>query len=127
MNRLPARCQVPECGSAARAEGLCGVHYARARRCCVDQCKNSKWLYGRCRKCFLAITDPVVFAKLKHVSSAEDRLALFNRLIQPPPPTRWQWAGDEESLAREFGKNDEVEDAPPVSISQENDDATGTK
>jgi len=68
-----------------------------------------------------------VFAKLKHVSSAEDRLALFNRLIQPPPPTRWQWAGDEESLAREFGKNDEVEDAPPVSISQENDDATGTK
>jgi len=65
------------------------------RRCCVHDCKGVKFLYGRCRKHFQAITDPTVFEKLKNISSPEDGLAIFNRLIQPEPPTKWEYENPE--------------------------------
>jgi hypothetical protein len=76
----------------------------------VNDCKRHPWLYGRCKTCFRGF-DPVIYEQLKNVASAEARLEKFNQLIRPqvpPEPTRWQWAGDEDALAREFGNNDET-------------------
>jgi hypothetical protein len=84
-----------------------------------------QWLYGRCRKHFRDITDPATYEQLKNVSSPEDRLALFNRLIQPPPPTKWEYENPEGEA--ELMRLNAEPNETPVLISQEKDDASRTE
>jgi hypothetical protein len=125
-NRNQKQCAEVGCEEPAKIRGFCSLHCSRYI-CVVDRCPNRVWLTGtgRCKRCFKSL-DPWMYQQLKDVR-ARDRQQKFERLSQPFERPKWVYEGDEKALAEQYGRNDELEAAPPVLISQEKDNATGTK
>jgi hypothetical protein len=48
-----------------------------------------------------------MYAQLKDVP-AHDRQQRFERLSQPLERPKWEYPGDEDALAEQYGKNDEL-------------------
>lgn len=120
-NKEPTQCTVVGCEESAKIRGFCFLH-SRHEICCVDACPNRIWLYGRCKRCFESL-DPWMFQQLKDVPQAE-RQKTFERLSQPPERPKWEYENP-EGEAELMRLN--AEPAPPVLISQENDDASRPK
>jgi hypothetical protein len=102
---MPKPCSEEGCGAIARVRGFCSIHYSR-QRCCVEGCKNRLWLYGRCKRCFEGL-DPWMYQQLKDVPQ-DERQRTFERLSRPPDRPKWEYPGDEDALADQYGKNDEL-------------------
>jgi hypothetical protein len=80
-----------------------------SKRCCVYECEQPIWQYGRCKLHFASL-DPQMFEKLKGMNRAQ-RQVEFIKLSQPDRP-KWTYENPEgeAELAEKYGKKDEVSD-----------------
>jgi hypothetical protein len=88
------------------------LRYKKAPKlCCV--CKTAPlFQYGRCSVCFRAM-DAALFERLKKMTRKE-RSAEFEKLAkQPAARPKFEWAGQEDLLAAQFGQNKDSQLASP--------------
>jgi hypothetical protein len=79
------------------------MHVKRApKECCLPHCTVRVRAYGRCESHYLALTHrPAEYVRLRAMTR-EEREVEFERTKHPPIP-HFEYQGDEESLARQYG------------------------
>jgi hypothetical protein len=71
-------------------------NYRETKMCCACQGKP-RFQYGRCKSCFRDL-GPALFKHLQSLTRTE-RAVEFEKITGQPERPRWEWPGDEATLA----------------------------
>ena len=75
-----------------------------AAECCEYGCEQPRFCYGRCTAHFARL-DSKSYERLKRMTKAERQVEYQKATAQPARP-RWEWLGDENTLAEMTAKLD---------------------